>query len=211
MKIVLALALLGFSLIAQQGCAKRAIRNIDSNGTSIICFGDSVTFGYGASPGEDYPAILAKKTKIPVINAGLDGDTSSEALKRLKSDVLDRDPRLVIIEFGGNDFLRKIPIETTTDNISKMIDQIHSRGAMVAIADISAGLLLRDYHPAVYKLAKKKEAIFIPSLFSGILTNPNLKSDFIHPNSEGYKIIAQRVYKVIMPYLNKNTETQNSP
>ena len=189
------------------GCAKREIKNLDSGGKNIICFGDSITFGYGVAQGEDYPAVLSKMVQMPVINAGMDGDTSSEALKRIKSDVLDKDPFLVIVEFAGNDFLEKIPLETTVNNIKEMVKLIQDRGALVAVVDISAGLFLRDYRLAFNRLAKEEGAIFVPSVLSGIITNPSMKSDFIHPNSEGYKIIAQRVYRTIMPCILKKTCT----
>jgi acyl-CoA thioesterase-1 len=192
------------------GCAKREIRNIDSKGKNIICFGDSLTFGYGAGPGEDYPTALAKLTNIPVINAGIDGDTSTEALRRIDSDVLERNPLLVIIEFGGNDFLRKIPKEVTLDNIKEMVDKIQAKGSMVAIVDISAGIFLGEYRKMFYNLTREKKAIFVPAIFSGIITNPRLKSDFLHPNADGYKIIAQRIYRNITPYLNKNILTNRS-
>jgi len=186
------------------GCTKREIKNIGSKGKDIICFGDSITFGYGANPGEDYPHALSKMVDVPVVNAGIDGDTSTEAMRRLASDVLDREPFLVIIEFGGNDFLRKIPQEETLNNIRQMIDKIQAKGAMVAVVDISAGILLGEYHKIFYRLAQEKEAIFIPRILSGVITNPNLKSDFVHPNGEGYKIIAGRIYRTIMPYLEQN-------
>lgn len=186
-------------------CAKREIKNINSKGTNIICFGDSITFGYGADPGEDYPSALAKMIKTPVINAGIDGDVSSEGLKRLNSDALDREPLLVIIEFGGNDFLRKIPQEVTMNNIKEMVERIQAQGAMAAIVDMSAGIFLQEYRKAFAEIAHEKSAIFIPSILSGVITNPNLKSDFIHPNADGYKIIAQRIYRAILPYLNQNT------
>jgi len=192
------------AFIALSGCAKRETKNIDSKGIGIICFGDSLTFGYGANPGEDYPSALAKMTKIPVINVGIDGDTSTEGLKRIETDVLDRNPLLVIIEFGGNDFLRQIPPETTAKNIEEMIVMIQSHGVMVAIADVSISVIMDDYNKEFKRLAKKYNAIFIPSLLNGILTKPSLKSDFIHPNADGYKMIAQRVYRVILPYLNQN-------
>lgn len=192
-------------VIALAGCAKREIRNIGSQGKNIICFGDSITFGVGAKPGEDYPAVLSRMTAMPVINAGVDGETSTEALKRLDSDVLDREPLLVVIEFGGNDFLRQIPLEVTTNNIKAMVEKIQAKGAMVAIADISVGLIMGEYHEPLYNLAKEKDTIFIPKIFSGIFTNPRLQSDFVHPNADGYKIIAQRVYRVIIPHLNKNS------
>jgi lysophospholipase L1-like esterase len=121
---ILVIALLGYSVIALTGCAKREIKNIDSKGTNIICFGDSITFGYGVQAGEDYPTALAKLVSLPVINMGIDGDTSTEALRRLESDALDRNPLLVIIEFGGNDFLRKIPQDITLNNVKKMIERI---------------------------------------------------------------------------------------
>lgn len=197
--LVVLMAFVGLS-----GCAKREIKNINSRGTNIICFGDSITWGYGANPGEDYPSVLAKMTNIPVINAGIDGDTSTEALKRIESDVLDRDPLLVVIEFGGNDFLRKIPKEETLENIKNMVEQIQRKGAMVAIVDISSGMLLGEYHALFLRLSQEKNTVFIPRIYSGIITNPKFKSDFIHPNANGYNMIAQRIYRSILPFLDQN-------
>jgi len=193
-----------FCLVFLSGCAQKETANINSSGTNIICYGDSLTFGYGAGEGEDYPSALAKLIDVPVINVGIDGDTSSEGLARINSDVLDRDPFLVIVEFCGNDFLRKVPIEDTVNNISRMIDNIHGCGAMVALVDISAGLLLKDYREQFKRLARRKNVIFIPAVLSGIVTNPSLKSDFLHPNGNGYSMIAHKVYCTILPYLKKN-------
>jgi len=190
--------------IALSGCAKHEIANIGSSAENIICFGDSLTFGYGATAGEDYPNFLSRMMDKPVINAGRDGDTSGEALGRLKAEVLDRNPLLVIVEFGGNDFLKKIPPEITQKNIQEIVSRIQGAGAMVAIVDISAGVLLKEYHQVFYKLALKNKAIFIPRILSGIVTNPRLKSDFIHPNGQGYRMIAQKIHATIMPYLKYN-------
>lgn len=183
------------------GCAKQEIRNIDSKGKNIICFGDSITFGYGVNPGEDYPSVLSKISGKQIINAGVDADTTVEALKRLNSDVLDKEPFLVIIEFSGNDFLKKIPIEITEKNIKKMIDKIQARDSMVALVDTSAGFFLPEYRRILRKIAKEKGAIFVPEVLSSIITNPNMKSDFLHPNAEGYKLIAERINHAINPYL----------
>jgi acyl-CoA thioesterase-1 len=187
------------------GCYKRQIKNLNSKGKNIICFGDSITFGYGANPGDDYPSILSKMLMSEVINAGSVGDTSLEALKRLEQDVLTKDPLLVLIEFGGNDFISKLPLEVTINNTREMTERIQSRGAMVAIVDISAGLFLKDYRSALSRVAKEKDAIFIPGVLSEIITNPSMKSDFFHPNAAGYKIIAKRIYRGIKPYLKQNT------
>ncbi len=183
------------------GCAKQEVANISAKGKNIICFGDSITFGYGAGSGEDYPTALAKMVELPVINAGASGDTTFEALKRLDDDVLKKYPRLVIIEFCGNDFLKKIPLETTVRNLDKMITRIQSSGAMVALVDISAGMFFKEYRGAFKKLAWQKKAIFVPEVLSKIITNPATKSDFLHPNQRGYKIVAGRIYKAISGYV----------
>lgn len=196
----LQLGLIIFSIILS-GCAKHQIRNLDAKGKNIICFGDSITFGYGASAGEDYPAVLSKLTQIPVINAGVDGDTTFLALDRLDNDVLVKNPRLVIVEFCGNDFIKKIPRQDTLNNLSKMIDRIQEKGAMVALVDISSGMFFQEYRDVFKRLAAQKGAIFIPVVLSKIITNPAMKSDFLHPNARGYKIVAKRIYDVIKQYI----------
>ena len=205
--VIIGCCLLAFFLAA---CAKREIKNLDSQGTNIICFGDSITFGYGAGQGEDYPTALAKLVSVPVLNKGADGDTTSTALERLQSDVLDREPLVVIIEFSGNDFLKKIPKEVTISNIREIIRRCQSRGAMVAVADISAGMFLKEYRGLLSKIAKEEDAIFIPSILGGIITNPSMKSDFLHPNARGYKLIAERIHRALTPYLEKNSILRKS-
>lgn len=186
------------------GCSGREIKNIGSGGRTIICFGDSLTYGYGADRGQDYPSVLAKMLHRQVINAGVSGDTSTGGLSRIESDVLRKDPFLVIVEFGANDFLGKIPQKETAAHVAQMIDMIQEKGAMVALVDISAGLLFREYQAVYARIARAKGAIFIPGVFRGIITNPSLKSDFLHPNAEGYKIIAARIYQAVLPLLDKN-------
>ncbi|MCX5699566.1 MAG: GDSL-type esterase/lipase family protein [Candidatus Omnitrophica bacterium] len=183
------------------GYVKQEIKNLGNSGKNIICFGDSITFGYGANPGEDYPTALGKIVKLPVINAGVDGDTSFAALERLEQDVLSRKPRLVIVEFCGNDFLKKIPKENTVKNLAVIIERIQEKGAMVALADISAGVFFQEYRQAFKKLAAEKKAIFIPVLLNKIITNPAMKSDFFHPNARGYQVIAKRIYQAISAYI----------
>lgn len=196
----LQLGLIVFSLILF-GCTKIDIKNYNNQGQSIVCFGDSITFGYGVASGEDYPAYLRKLTQIPVINAGEDGDTTFLALERLQDDVLAKNPRLVIVEFCGNDFIKKITKEDTLSNLSKIIDRIQEKGAMVALVDISSGMFFQEYRNAFRKLARQKGAIFIPVVLSKIITNPAMKSDFLHPNARGYKIIAGRIYDAIKEYI----------
>ena len=189
--------------VALAGCAKKEIKNIDSKGENIICFGDSITFGYGVEKGEDYPSVLANMLGTTVINAGVDGDTTSEALRRIESAVLEKDPRLVIVEFGGNDFIKKVPMQESISNMTQIITLIQERGAMVAIADSSAGFFLKSYRQEFSKIAKEYGTIFIPSILGGILTNPSFKSDFFHPNTQGYQLIARRIYVAVRPYIKR--------
>ena len=200
-RIFLVIALLGCGVIGLFLCAKKDIRNTGSSGENIICFGDSVTFGYGVKQGEDYPSILSQMVNMPVINAGLDGDTSVTAFKRIQEDVLEKKPFLVLIELCGNDFLRDVPQDSTINNVRAMVLRVQEYGAIAAIVDVSAGFFLRDYRVRLSRLARETGAIFVPQVLKGILTNPSMKSDFMHPNPEGYKIIAQRVYRAISPYL----------
>ncbi|MBU2035749.1 MAG: hypothetical protein KKA59_08260 [Candidatus Omnitrophica bacterium] len=204
---ILGFCVLGFGLTG--GFNKKMIYNMDSIGKNIICFGDSITFSKGSDKGKDYPSVLSKLTGLPVINAGINEDTSGGGLKRLESDVLSKDPLLVIIEFSGNDFLFKLPIADTFKNVEEMIKRIQSKRAMVAVADISSGIIMGEYKEGFRKLANKYNAIFIPSVLSGIVTEPSLKSDVMHPNNEGYKIVAHRVYRQILPYLNRNALSRN--
>ncbi len=202
--ISLFIAFIACGIVILSGCIKRKIKNIDSRGKNIICFGDSITFGVGVKKGQDYPSLLGKMTAMPVINAGIDGEISSEAIKRLKTDCLDKNPLLVIIEFGGNDFLRQLPLDETIKNIEEMIKAILARGAMVAIADISNNIIMSDYGEEFKRLSEKYNTILIPRLVDGIITSSNLKTDLVHPNSTGYEIITHRIYRAVLPYINQN-------
>jgi len=180
------------------------ISNIDSRGKYVVCFGDSITQGFGAGPKSSYPAYLSKLMSVPVLNAGIEGDTSEGALKRIKSDVLDREPLMVVLEFGANDFLTRMTLEETRRNIGSIIRQCQEQGAIVALADVSNMHLMPEYGPMFRSLSRTYKTIYIPNLLNGIFDNARLKSDYFHPNASGYQIIAQRVYRAILPYLNQN-------
>jgi len=183
------------------GCGKPVITNIGSHGKAIVCFGDSITSGEGVRPEEAYPGILAKMVSMPVINAGVSGDTTEGGLQRLESDVLNKNPYLVIVELGGNDFLHQMPLSEATERIRQITSRIQSRGAIVAIADVSCGLLMENYRRNYQQVARETGSIFIPSLMCGIITNSDMRSDTVHPNKEGHMIIAQRIYSAIKNYL----------
>jgi lysophospholipase L1-like esterase len=169
------------------------VLNLGSRGSNIIAFGDSLTAGYGAAAGEDYPAGLSKLIGSEVRNAGVSGDTTEAALARLDGDVLSRDPRIVIIGLGGNDYLRGVAISSTEANLRTIIRKIQDAGAMVVVLGFRFPSLSANYGAMYARVAQEERSLLVPDLLDGILGNAALKSDEIHPNARGYQLMAERV------------------
>jgi lysophospholipase L1-like esterase len=169
------------------------VANLGSRGTNLIAFGDSLTAGYGAAAGEDWPTRLSALIGQPIINAGVSGDTTEAALARIEPDVLSRDPRIVIVGLGGNDFLRGIPIATTEANLRTIVRRIEASGAMVALLGFRFPSLSADYESMYKRVAREEHGLLIAGVLSGILTDESLKSDAIHPNARGYALMAERI------------------
>ena len=179
------------------------VTNLNSHGANIIAFGDSLTAGYGAQPGEDWPARLSTMIGATVINAGVSGDTTDAAAERLDNDVLARDPRIVIVGLGGNDYLRQAPIATTEENLHRIIRKIQSAGAMVVLLGFNFPSLSANYGKMYAKVAKDEGCLLIPDLLDGIESNQSLKSDEIHPNARGYQLMAERIAKPCQKLIRK--------
>jgi lysophospholipase L1-like esterase len=170
-----------------------------SVGQKIVCFGDSLTYGTGASRGKDYPSQLSKMISRPVINAGVPGDTTARALQRLERDVLSYSPDLVLITLGGNDLKNGIAKDTAFENLKMIVDLIHNQGTQVIIGGVHIPLRDRGFGRGYQKLADETGATLIPNILEGIMGNRKLMSDPIHPNDAGYKIVAERFYKALRP------------
>ena len=200
MKKVLYIALcavilfLGYRMFFGSPAGKRA----DFSGRTIICFGDSLTFGTGAGKDMDYPSQLSEMIGRPVINAGVPGDTTASAMQRLEQDVLLQAPDLVLITLGGNDLKNGVAKERAFNNLSLIVNTIQNTGARVIIGGIKFPLRDRGFGRAYQELADDTGAILIPNIFEGIMGNRQLMSDPIHPNDAGYKIIAERFYEAII-------------
>jgi acyl-CoA thioesterase I len=169
------------------------VTNLDSRGSAIIAFGDSLTAGYGASAGEDYPTKLSTRTGVTVVNAGVSGDTTESARARLERDVLAHDPRIVIIGLGGNDYLRSVPITVTEENLRAIIRETQDAGAMVVLLGFTFPSLNANYGAMYERVAKEEGCLLIAGTLKGILRDPALKSDAIHPNARGYDLMAERI------------------
>lgn len=178
-----------------------SIRNLGSAGQTIICFGDSLTEGVGSGPGEDYPSVLSQRLGVQVINAGRRGDTTSVALSRLAADVLEKNPRLVIVMLGGNDFLRQVPLSETKKYLEEIVSRTQDRGAIVVVSGIRLGLFTDEYSPVFEEIAKRRGALYVPEVLKGILSDAKLRNDRIHPNGSGYGLIAERIAEKVKPLL----------
>ena len=171
----------------------RKVRNLDSRGTALVAFGDSLTAGYGAGPGEDYPSRLSALVHQPIVNAGVSGDTTESALARIDADVLDRNPRVVLVGLGGNDFLRRVDIAATEANLRTIVRKIEARGAMVVLLGFRFPNIGPTYESMYDRVAKDEGCLLVPDMLAGILRDPSLKSDEVHPNGRGYALMAERV------------------
>jgi lysophospholipase L1-like esterase len=165
---------------------------------TIICFGDSLTYGTGAGKDMDYPAQLSTMIDKSVINAGVSGDTTARALQRLERDVLSKSPDLVLITLGGNDLKKGVARDVAFDNFKVIVESIQESGARVIIGGLNFPIRDRGFGRAYRELADETGAVLIPNIFEGIMGNRKLMSDPIHPNDAGYKKIAERFYQAIL-------------
>ena len=200
MKKILILLLILAGVYFWWGREKPEIKNAGKTGVTIVAFGDSLTYGKGAARDQTYPAVLAELTGKNIVNLGLNGDTAAAAPHRLPQ-VLEHRPYMVLIEFGGNDFMRGAAFEQTLASISQIIDEVQAAGAVAVVVDTGGYYAMEKYSKAYKKLAREKGAVFVPGILDGIFGKKDLMSDQIHPNAAGYKIVAERVYKEIKDYL----------
>lgn len=192
-------AFAAYLFFSQPGTVKTELE-----GENIICFGDSLTFGTGSSEGMDYPAQLSRMTGLQVINAGVPGDTTASALKRLERDVLSRSPRIVLITLGGNDLKNGVSKDSAFNNLTEIIKAIQSKKALAVVGGIRVAFWDRGYGNAYKKISEETGTPLVDNIFEGIMGNDGLMSDSIHPNSEGYTIIARRFHESIKPYFNRD-------
>ncbi|MBS1823045.1 MAG: arylesterase [Acidobacteria bacterium] len=179
----------------------------------IVCFGDSLTAGYGTEAGQSYPDYLQtdldkKGYAYRVVNAGISGNTTKDGVERIAS-IITMKPALVVVEFGGNDGLRGLRIADTRANLDKIVSTLKESGTKVVLAGIT---LPPDYGPDYIKqfnetyslLAAKYRVPVQPFLLKGVFgVDGMMQADRTHATSEGNKIVAQNVLSLIQPLLKK--------
>ena len=202
----------------------------DDQDITIVCFGDSLTAGYGATkPGLDdksksYPAFLQNKVTIPVINAGVTGNTTAQGLSRVNTDVVSKNPEIVIVNLGANDLFQGIPMSTTKNNLQKIINILNNGDRKIYIAKfytetiartMAAAIGMTDYsvqtkiitqYDDMYNsLSLSDNVILIEDIWNGVWGIH--MSDSIHPNAMGYEIMANNYFSILEPYLQANNWT----
>jgi acyl-CoA thioesterase I len=169
-------------------------------GTAWVAFGDSLTAGYGVEPGQDYPSVLGRRLGVNIENHGSAGDTSQDGLNRVE-EIVRLNPRVVLLCLGGNDGLRQMSARQMFANLGAIIDRLHQAGAFVVLIGIRSASLFDKNAAGFKKLANEKQVLYAPNILQGLLTDPQLMSDSIHPNEKGYEAIADRLEQVLRPLL----------
>jgi acyl-CoA thioesterase I len=169
----------------------------------VVAFGDSLTSGVGADNiSESYIAHLAQSLGITIINKGVGGNTTIKALARIQADVIDLEPQpeVAIILLGGNDFFKGIPQATTEENLKQIVDLIKKDGIKVILLGISR-LHFPDYEKMIQSIAMQKNVNYVPAILDGIVDAEDLMNDLKHPNSNGYKLMSQRIEPTLIRVL----------
>lgn len=179
----------------------------------IVCFGDSLTAGYGADPGESYPdylqaALDSHGYKYRVVNAGVSGNTTKDGIGRL-SGVIAMKAYLVVVEFGGNDGLRGVPVSDSRANLDLMLGKLKASGTKVVVAGITlppnyGAAYIKQFDETYTLLAKKYDLPVMPFLLKNVYTVPGMmQADQIHATAQGNKIVATDIEQLILPLLKK--------
>ncbi|MGF1614410.1 MAG: arylesterase [Gammaproteobacteria bacterium] len=189
LSLSLSLLLLATLLTACGGAEPRLPRLAD--GDAVLAFGDSLTYGVGASPDQAYPAVLQALIGKPVVNAGVPGETTGEGLKRLPQALDEHQPKILLLCLGGNDRLRRLPAAETAANLRAMVALARERGVAAVLIGVPEPRLFGGA-PAFYEtIAEEFGLPYESKIMDEVLRDPSLKSDVIHANAAGYRRIAE--------------------
>lgn len=179
----------------------------------IVALGDSLTAGFGVAPEEAFPSRIAERLQregydYRVVNAGVSGDTSAGGLRRVEW-VLRARPEIVIVALGANDGLRGQSVAALRDNLEAIVRRAQAAGARVLLAGMRVPSnygepFTREFAAAYQAVARRTGAPLVPFLLDGVAANPTLNQpDGIHPNADGHRIIADRLWPHLRPLLRK--------
>jgi lysophospholipase L1-like esterase len=172
-------------------------------GTVVLALGDSITAGYGLAPEQAWPALLAEKTGWQIVNGGVSGDKTGDALARLPALMDEHAPKLVLVTLGGNDMLRKLPEEQTRGNLARILELVRGRNAQPVLLATPkpsvAGVVFQNLTPPPFyaEIAKERQVPLIAEAIPEVLSDPALKLDQLHPNAEGHRALAGKAFDAL--------------
>ncbi|MDT3736672.1 MAG: arylesterase [Denitratisoma sp.] len=172
-------------------------------GTVVLALGDSITAGYGLAPEQAWPALLAEKTGWQIVNGGVSGDKTGDALARLPALMDEHAPKLVLVTLGGNDMLRKLPEEQTRGNLARILELVRGRNAQPVLLATPkpsvAGVVFQNLAPPPFyaEIAKERKVPLIADAIPEVLSDPALKLDQLHPNAEGHQALAGKAFDAL--------------
>jgi len=163
---------------------------------TILAMGDSLTYGFGANPGESYPDRLSMLSGLNIINGGVNGDTSAEGLRRLPYLIEDKNIKLMILCFGGNDIIQKQSMSSLKQNLKTMIQMAKAKNIEILLLSVPNFSLFGLSPLGLYEeVANEENVPLLSGVLANILSQPSLKNDQIHPNASGYKKMAELIYE----------------
>jgi len=185
--------------LALAGCGREKVPKLSAVGPNdvIVAFGDSLTYGTGASEAESYPVVLGQLIGRKVVRAGVPGEVTSGGLARLDSVIDEHQPRLMIVCLGGNDMLGKSADTPIIENLREIIRTIKGRGISVMLVGVPRPGLITDTAPFYAELAREFDIPYEGKIVIDVLYQRELKSDPIHPNAKGYRKMAEAIAKLL--------------
>ncbi|MHC3994665.1 GDSL-type esterase/lipase family protein [Thiomicrolovo sp. ZZH C-3] len=164
------------------------------DGDAILALGDSITYGYGAQAHESYPAVLQSLTGFMVINAGVNGETSEEGLARLPHLLEDESIRLMLLCLGGNDILQQRSKIRLKANLKRIVQMAKAKRIDVILIGVPTfGVFGMKSLPLYKEIAGEEGIPYMPSLLPDVLGDRALRADYVHPNAEGYRMLAEGI------------------
>lgn len=179
----------------------------------LVCFGDSITAGYGLQSGQSFPDALQRDLDLRgyhyrVLNQGTSGATTKDAVASLRA-ILALHPTIVIVEFGGNDGLRGLPLAQTRQNLDQVLTVLENARIKVLLAGITLPPnygrdYIQQFEMVFHDLATKHHTAFVPMIYKDLVHVPEtIQPDGIHPTAKGSEIIARTLMPALTPLLRK--------
>lgn len=181
------------------------VANTPPKNDVIVAFGDSLVEGVGSDRRGGFVPLLEDRLGREIINLGVAGETTADGLGRI-DEALAYDPGIAVVLFGGNDAMRKKPMEETATNLANIINRFHENGTVVVLLGVRGGLFGDPYDDMYEELSETFNTAYVPNVLEDILLRPELTYDQLHPNDQGYAIVAQRVAEEFERVLNSQTD-----